>query len=322
MKLSIIIVSWNVKDDLLCCLQSIKENSASESFEIIVVDNGSSDGTVDAIKENFPGVIVIANSENRSFSAANNQAIKIAKGQYLFLLNPDTIIHPQSLDNLIKVLDEKPTAGACGPRFIDTDGKTHSSVGYLPTFRSLLYGKTFFRSLGIFRSHYKKLTANKFNYDRQSEVEQLSGAALMVNRSVINEIGLMDENFFLYYEDVDLCLRIRKAGWKIVYVPDAVITHIGGKSTEQVSAKKKLFLYSSALLYFRKHRGKFPVFLFSLLFKSGVIIKEIIVISAASLSCVFFIISGNREKLTDSINKIKNSAVFLEKYSWKFIFLA
>jgi GT2 family glycosyltransferase len=320
MKLSIIIVSWNVKDDLLCCLQSIKENPASESFEIIVVDNGSGDGTVDAIGENFPGVIVIANSENRGFSAANNQAIKIAKGQYLFLLNPDTIIHPQSLDNLIKVLDEKPTAGACGPSFIDTDGTPHSSVGYLPTFRSLLYGKTFFRSLGIFRSHYKKLAATKFNYDRQSEVEQLSGAALMVNRSVMNEIGLMDENFFLYYEDVDLCLRIRKAGWKIIYSPDSVITHIGGRSSMQVSAKKRIMLYSSLFTYLRKHCGEFATGMFSLVFKPAVIIKDILSVFSGLIVYVFSVLTFNRKRQAKSLAKVINSAVFLIRYSWRFLF--
>jgi len=190
MKLSIIIISWNVEEALVNCLRSLEENQPCYEFEVIVVDNESTDGTVETIRKDFPEVVMIVNSENIGFSAANNQAIRIAKGRYLLLLNPDTIVHSQSLDNLVKVLDESPTAGACGPRIIDTDGKTCPSVGYVPTFRSVLYRKTIFRSLGIFRGHYKKLTANALDYDKQTDVEQLSGAALMVRRSVMNEIGL------------------------------------------------------------------------------------------------------------------------------------
>ena len=320
MNLSVIIVSWNVKDDLPACLMSLYENRPQADFETIVVDNASTDGTVDLLKEQFADVILIANTENRGFAAANNQAIRIAKGQYLFLLNPDTIVHPQSLDNLITVLDEKPTAGACGPRLIDADGTTHPSVGYVPTFRSLLYSKTFFRSFGIFRSHYKKVTANKLNYDKRSEVEQLSGAALMVRRSVFDEIGLMDEGFFLYYEDADLCLRIRKAGWKIVYVPEAVITHIGGTSSEQIPIGKYIMLYKSLFVYLRKHRGRFLTALFSVIFKPGVIIKDILSIFSGTIVFIISILLLNRKKMSKSLAKIKRSAVFLVVYCWQFLF--
>jgi hypothetical protein len=296
------------------------ENRPQADFETIVVDNASTDGTVDLLKKQFADVILIANTENRGFAAANNQAIKIAKGRYLFLLNPDTIVRPQSLDNLIKVLDEKPTAGVCGPRLIDADGTTHPSVGYVPTFRSLLYGKTFFRSLGIFRSHYKKVTANKLNYDRQSEVEQLSGAALMVRRSVMQQIGLMDESFFMYYEDVDLCLQIRKAGWQIVYTPTSIITHIGSRSSMQVSAKKRIMLYSSLFAYLRKCRGEFATGMFSLVFKPAVIIKDVLSVFAGLIVYIFSVLTFNRKRQAKSLAKVSKAAVFLGRYSWQFLF--
>jgi GT2 family glycosyltransferase len=320
MKLSIIIVSWNVKDDLLVCLRSLYENRPQADFETIVVDNASTDGTVDLLKKQFADLILIANTENRGFAAANNQAIKIAKGRYLFLLNPDIITHPQSLDNLIKVLDENPTAGACGPRIIDADGTTHPSVGYVPTFRSLLYGKTFFRSLGIFRSHYKKLTANDFDCDKQADVEQLSGAALMVRRSVIQQIGMMDENFFLYYEDADLCLRIREAGWKILYVPEAVVTHIGGVSSDQIPLAKYIMLYKSLFVYLRKYRGRLATALFGVVFKPGVIIRNILNIFSGTVVLIISILLFNRKRMLKSLTKIKRSAAFLAGYSWRFLF--
>ena len=320
MKLTIIIVSWNVKDDLVNCLRSIEEHQPSVPFEIIVVDNASSDRTVETVKKNFPNVTVIANSENKGFAAANNQAIKIAKGQYLLLLNPDTIVHKNTLDSLIKVLDENPQAAACGPKILDANGEYCPSIGYIPTFRSLLYHWTFLRYLGIFRNHYKQLKRTHLSYDNIADVEQLSGSVLLLRRPVMKEIGLFDENFFMYYEDVDLCLRIRNAGWKIIFVPDAVITHIGGKSTEQVSEKKKFFLYSSALIFFRKHRGKFPTFLFSVVFKSGTIIKEIIIILSAIFVGLFYYFSDNRIKQKDIFEKAKKSAEFLHRYSLKFLF--
>ena len=320
LKLSIIIVSWNVKADIFRCLDSIKENRPREEFEIIVVDNASTDGSVDTIKSDFPDVKIIANNENVGFSAANNQAIRIAKGQYIFLLNPDTIIYPKSLDTLIIFLNEHPDVGACGPKFLGSDGQAHFSVGYIPTFRALLYGRTFLRSLGIFRRSQKKLTARNFNFEKTTDVDQLSGAALMIRSSVLEEIGLMDESFFMYYEDVDLCLRIRKAGFRIVYVPDSVIMHIGGRSSDQISSRRKIMLYRSLFIYFRKHRGKFATWIFALIFKPGVIIDHILNILSGIVSYLIFTLSFDRRRRLKSQNKIRNSASFLGKYSLKFLF--
>ena len=320
MKLSIIIVSWNVKEDLGNLLKSIEENKPREEFEIIVVDNASTDGSVDTIKKDFHDVKIIANSRNCGFSAANNQAIRIAKGKYVFLLNPDTIVYPSSLDTLITFLEDHADVGACGPKFLGSDGQVHFSVGYVPTFRSLLYGRTFLRSLGIFRRSHKELTARNFDFEKSGDVDQLSGAALMIRRSVMEEIGLMDESFFMYYEDVDLCLRIRKAGWRIVYLPESVITHIGGKSSDQVSARRRIMLYRSLFVYFRKHRGRFATGLFGLIFKPGVIIDQILNVFSGIIAYLIFTLSFDRRRRLKSQNKIRNSASFLGKCSWKFLF--
>jgi len=320
MKLSVIIVSWNVRDDVLACLESLYKNPPSRASEIIVVDNASTDGTVDAVKRDFPEVVTVTNSENRGFAAANNQGIEKSRGEYILFLNPDTIVHPNSLDVLVNLMDDNKDAGACGPKLLDSDGTTCLSVGWVPTFRAVLYGKTVFRPLGIFRGHYKKLRTDDFNYDKQTDVEQLSGAALMVRLSVIEEVGPMDESFFMYYEDADLCLRIRKAGWRIVYVPESVITHIGGKSSAQVSAKKRIMVYSSLLTYFRKHRGRFATGLFAFVFKPGVIVRDILNIFSGTISFIIFVLLFDQRKRLKSSEKIKNSIMFLGKYSSQFLF--
>jgi len=320
MKLSVTIVSWNVKEELVNCLRSIEANRPGCEFEIIVADNASTDGTIEAVRKDFPQVRLIINKNNRGFSAASNQAIKIAKGEYLFLLNPDTVVHRYSLDNLVEVLDKNPDVGACGPKLIDEDSITYRSVGYIPTFRSILYAKTFFRMLGIFRGHYKKLTADNLDYNRQTDAEQLSGSALMVRRSVMEEIGLWDESFFMYYEDVDLCLRIRKAGRRITYVGESVITHLGGKSSSQISAEKRIMLYRSLFIYLRKHKGKSKTRLFGLIFKPGVIIRDMLNIFSNIVTYITSAVLFDRQKTSKSLTKIKNSAIFLSRYSWQFLF--
>jgi hypothetical protein len=320
MKLSIIIVNWNVRDELLQCLRSIEEQRPRGEYEIIIVDNASTDGTIEAVRKDFPKVTLIINKNNRGFSAASNQAIKIAKGQYLFLLNPDTVVHKDSLDNLIRVLDENPDIGACGPKLIDENNIPYRPEGYVPTFHSIFYAKTFFRMLGIFRGHYKKLTADNLDYNRQTDVEQLSGSALMVRRSVMEEIGLWDESFFMYYEDVDLCLRIRKAGWRITYVGESVITHFGGKSSVQISVEKRIMLYRSLFIYLRKHKGRLATALFSLIFKPAVIIKDILNLITSFTTYIFSVLIFDRNRQVKSLAKVTNSALFLAKYSLQFLF--
>lgn len=319
-KLSIIIVSWNVEKYLVNCLSSIEKNRPSVEYEIIVVDNASTDGIVDRIRRDFPNVCLVENISNIGFAAANNQGIEMAKGQYLFLLNPDTIVHPDAMDSLTKYLDEHEDVGACGPKLVREDGSLYILNGSDPTVRSLLYGKTIFRSLGIFRGHYKKLKNRKYDFNKQTQFDQLSGSAIMVRKSVITEIGMMDENFFLYFEDVDLCVRLRKAGWKLVYVPDAVITHIGGRSSVHVSAKKQMMLLDSLFVYFRKHHGRFVSRCFSLIFKPSVIIKEIVNFFSGLAGFGGAFLIGNGTLHLKSAAKIKKSMDFLKNYTWQLLF--
>jgi len=320
MELSIIIVSWNVRDDLVRCLRSIEENRPRAEFEIIVVDNASSDGTVESIKRDFPKVTIIANNENRGFAAANNQGIKKARGRYLLFLNPDTIVHPLSLDVLMNFMDGNSNAGACGPKLLNRDGTTQPSTRRFPTFRGALYRHTVLRFLGIFRSEYEKLLMKDFNYDGQADVDQLSGAALMVRRPVINEVGIMDENFFMFYEEVDLCYRLKQAGWRSVFIPEAVITHLSGRSAEDIPVKIRIMKLTSMLKFFRKHRGKLITGLFSCVFKPAVILGNICNIAIGSVTYIFAAITLNKRIRAKNAAKVKNSAILAGKYSWQLLF--
>jgi len=320
MKLSIIIVSWNVREDLIRCIQSIRENSPCEEFEVIVVDNASSDGTVAHIKQDFPDVTIIANKENRGFAAANNQGIKKARGQYLFFLNPDTIVHPLSLDVLMNFMDGNSDAGACGPKLLNDDGTTQPSVRRFPTFRGALYRHTVFRFLGIFRSEYKKWLMKDFNYDREMDVDEVTGAALMVRRSVIDRIGGMDESFFMYYEEVDLCYRIKQSGWRTVFVPDAVVTHLGGRSASQISVMSRILMLTSLLIFFRKYRGKLATGFFSCVFKPAIILRDVCNVAIGAVTFIFATVASNNGKREKAAAKVKNSVILLRKYSWRLLF--
>ena len=313
MKLSIIIVSWNVVEDLSNCLKSIGENPLSGEFEIIVVDNASTDGTVDVIKSDFPEVKIIANNENLGFAAGNNRGISEASGAYVLLLNPDTIIHPRSLDGLIGFMDDNADVGLCGPKLLNGDGSIQRSARRYPSFRGALHRHTAFKSLGVFKGEYKKWLMKDFGQDEQKDVEQLMGAALIIRKSVLDKVGGMDERFFMYYEEVDLCYRIKQAGWRVVFLPGASITHLGGRSSEQVPVEKQLMAMTSLLKFFRKHRGKFITVIFCFIFKAAMAIGNIITIVVNAIIYLFALLTINRNRKCRSAKKIENSIKLLYK---------
>ncbi len=314
MKLSIIIVSWNVREDLLTCLRSIKENKPSCTFEVIIIDNASIDDTVDMAQKHFSEMKLIINHDNRGFAAANNQGLKISQGEYLLLLNPDTILHPKSLDILVRFLDSNEDVGACGPKLLNADGSTQSSVRCFPSFRGALHRHTAFKFVGIFKGEYRKWLMYDFKNDKQRDVDQVMGAALMVRRSVTEQVGVMDERFFIYYEEVDLCYRIKQAGWRILYIPQAVITHLGGSSSAQIPVSKRIMAMTSLLKFFRKHRGKFVTWLFSCIFKPAVILRDLINIAFEAIKYIFATVTLNKKNRKKSAEKISNSAIFLWRY--------
>jgi len=320
MKLSIIIVSWNVKNDLIRCLQSLYENQPSSDFEVTVVDNASADGTIDEIRKNFENVFLISNDKNCGFAAANNQGIERSQGEYVLLLNPDTIIHPKSLDVLVKFMDDNKDVGACGPKLLNADGTTQRSARRFPTFRAALYRHTILNLFGLFRRQYSRWLMRDFDYDTQAEVCQLMGAALLTRQSVIDQVGLMDENFFMYYEEVDLCFRIKQAGWRIVFIPEAVITHLGGQSAAQIPVAKRIMMLASLFAFFRKHRGRFRTELFGVIFKPLVLLIYFYYLCRDSIKYIFAFLLFNRGRRVRCARTLRNWVLFLGKYSWQLLF--
>jgi GT2 family glycosyltransferase len=322
MKLSILIVSWNVRRDVVNCLRSIAENPPRDKFEVFLIDNASTDGTVETVRREFPGVTVLRNEENRGFAAANNRGLALAHGEYLLLLNPDTLVHPHALDTLGAFLDAHPEVGACGPRLVNDDGSIQPSARGFLSFRASLYHHTILRHLGVFRRQYRQWLMTDFLYDRQIDADQLMGAALLLRRSALDQVGRMDERFFMYHEEVDLCHRLQQAGWRIVFVPEATITHLGGQSARQVPVAARIMMLDSLLGYFRKHRGKVATFFFECMFKPGVLAKWISDLVAGALLYLISWLTFDRAQRGKAAAKVRDSVILLARHSWWLLFKA
>jgi N-acetylglucosaminyl-diphospho-decaprenol L-rhamnosyltransferase len=321
-KLSILVVAWNVRKQLTDCLRSIERYPPAAAFEVIVVDNDSVDGTAEAVRGDFPWVTVLANEQNCGFAAANNRAVAHAQGEYLLLLNPDTLVHPGGLDVLCEFLDRNGDVAVCGPRLLNENGTIQPSVRGVPSFRAVFYRYTIFRHVFLFRRQHREWLRSGFPYDRQADADQLMGAALMLRRAALNQVGLLDERFFLYYEEVDLCHRLRRAGWRAVFVPDATITHLGGQSSRQVPVAARIMMLESLLGYFRKHRGKIATGLFTCLFKPGVLAKWLCDLVVAAILYVISWLTFDRARRRKSAATIKNTALLLVRHSWWLLFRA
>ena len=221
MKLSIIIVSWNVGDLLNQCLSSIFKQLQNINFEVFVVDNASQDNSVELVSQQFSQVKLIINKNNAGFARANNQAIKQSCGEYILLLNPDTQLIDSSLIDLIKFVEQKKDAAIVGPKLLYPDKSTQASVRRLPSFWDqffiLLKLHNFFPYLGPL----KKYHMLDFAYDKVSEVDQTMGAAMLIRREVFDKVGLFDEKFWAIFEEVDFCQRAKAAGFKIYFNPIA-----------------------------------------------------------------------------------------------------
>ena len=259
MKLSIVIVNYNVKYFLAQCLNSVKLSIEKLPYnvEVFVVDNHSVDGSVDFIKECFPWVKLIENKENLGFSKANNQAIRQATGEYILLLNPDTVIEQDTLIKVIEYMDSCPEVGGLGVRMIDGKGNfLPESKRGLPTPRV-----AFFKITGLSRLFPKSKFFNQYHLGfldehQIHEVDILSGAFMLLRKKVLDEIGLLDETFFMYGEDIDLSYRIIKAGYKNVYFPYTTIIHYKGESTKKGSINYVRMFYSAMALFAKKHFEK------------------------------------------------------------------
>jgi hypothetical protein len=254
--LSIIIVSWNSEKDISACLSSIEKAKQNLNAEVFVVDNSSSDGTVGIVESNFHGVNMIKNSNNAGFAKANNQAISISKGEYVLILNPDTILNENSLTDSIEYMKQNSEIGVLGCAIHNPDGSQQFSVRKFPTLVSqilvLCKLHNFFPNLWPI----KKYFALNFDYTKDQVVDQVMGAFMLISRSCLNKVGLLDENFWIWFEDVDYCKRVKNAGLQVVYSPKMSIIHNQSQSFARLFAVKEQKIFNKSLLYYmKKHNG-------------------------------------------------------------------
>ena len=254
MKLSVIIVNYNVKYFLEQVLHSVRRASEGLAVEVFVVDNNSVDDSVAMVRDKFPEVHLIANKENTGFSVANNQAIRISKGEYILLLNPDTVVEEATFSKVINFMDKHPEAGGLGVKMIDGSGEflPESKRGFPSPWVA------FCKTTGLSKFFPKSPTFNRYHLgyldeDETHEIEVLAGAFMMMRKSVLDEIGLLDETFFMYGEDIDLSYRIVKGGYKNYYFADTTIIHYKGESTKKGSLNYVRTFYNAMIIFAKKH---------------------------------------------------------------------
>ena len=259
--LSIIIVNYNTEDLLKNCLNSIKL-----ACEIIIVDNGSTDGSVEEIKN--LKLKIILNKTNLGFAKANNQGIKIAQGEYILLLNSDTVVKKGALGAMIKFLDDNPESAVVGPKLLNKDGTSQPSAGRFPSLSVV--------TVMLFREHFGGSRFVRASYDKIREVDWVMGAALMVKKNVFKKTGLLDENIFMYMEEVEWCCRIKKAGFKVYFYPQAEIFHLGQGSSQTGRKEPILNIYKGLIYFYQKHKSNSEQVILKILLKTKAILSYIL----------------------------------------------
>ncbi|MHB0989101.1 MAG: glycosyltransferase family 2 protein [Bellilinea sp.] len=272
MDLSVCIVSFNTRALLRDCLNSLFSSITRYSYEVIITDNGSSDGSQEMLAAEFPRVQVIRNDTNQGYTRPMNQALQAGKGRYLMQLNPDTLLHAGLIDTLVDYMDASPQVGICTPKVLNSDGtlqkqcrrsaaRPWDAISYILGLSRLFPGSRFF---GRYLMEY-------LPDDQIAEVEAVSGSCMLIRRAVIEQIGYLDEQFFAYQEDAEFCFRARKAGWKIFFVPQAQVTHYGGQGGSRVVPYRGIYAWHhSFYLYYRKHLAREYFFLINGLVYLGI----------------------------------------------------
>lgn len=251
MKLSIVIVSYNVCSYLEQCLQSVQIALEGIDGEVFVVDNHSDDDSVEVVRNRYPWVRLITNRENQGFARANNIAISLSEAEYVLLLNPDTVTEPDTLRKVLQFMDEHPKAGGAGVMMHQEDGtKAPESRRALPT-----PWVACLKMLGFTKRYYM----SHLSWDKPARIEVISGAFCLLRRKALDEVGLLDEDFFMYGEDIDLSYRLLKGGWENWYVPASII-HYKGRSTRKTDYRYVHVFYQAMLIFFRKHYSHLSLF--------------------------------------------------------------
>ncbi len=260
MDLSVVVLNWNAGEDLRRCLQSLTPLPSEIEMEVMVVDNASSDLSRAMVAKEFPSVRLMVNKTNLGFCAGNNAALPYVNGRWVLFLNPDTIVHSDAPAVMVQYGDARPDVGIIGPKLINPDDSLQYSCRHFPDLAAGFFRKTPLGRLFPKNRYAANYIMSDWDHCSAREVDWLSGAALMVRRCLLDEIGAFDEDYYMFCEDVDLCYRVWKSGWKVVYLPEAVITHRIGRSTDQVPVRSTYLFHRSMYLFYRKHyRSKTPI---------------------------------------------------------------
>lgn len=254
MDLSITICSWNAQDDLRICLQSLETVREEVTFEVIVVENNSEDGSGPMVAQEFPWVHLMQKYENLGFCRGHNLALESIQGRHWFCLNSDTIVHPGALRVLVETLDQDPKIAIVGPKLLNPDGSLQFSVRRFPNPLAALFRNTLFGKLWPNNPFTKDYLMKDFAHDRVTEADWVSGAAFVMSGKALQDIGNFDQEYIMFCEDVDLCYRAGKAGYKVVYQPSALVTHAIGRSTDKAPNRMIGRFHRSMFRFFMKNQ--------------------------------------------------------------------
>ena len=251
--IAVIIVNWNAREDLRRCLESLyTEPKPQVAYEVWVVDNASEDGSAGMVAAEFPQVQLIVNTDNAGFSKANNQAIAQTGSRYVFLLNSDAFIHPGALEQLVAYADAHPQAGIVGPKVLNVNGSVQFSCRRFPSLGAGFFRNTYLGRLFPHNKFARDYLMVSFDHAEDRAVDWVSGCAMLIRRDLLQKIGVLDERFYMYCEDVDLCQRAWEGGWEVIYAPQAVVTHAIGRSSDKNADQMIIEFHRSWYEYDRK----------------------------------------------------------------------
>jgi len=255
-EVSIIIVNWNTQDILRNCLQSIYEQAGGVHFEVIVIDNASTDGSAEMVMTKFPQVVLIENSGNRGFATANNQGLAIAGGRYVLLLNSDTVVLDSAISKIVSFADAHPEAAVVGCRVLNPNKTLQPTCFMFPSILNMLLSSTYLYKLFPKSRFFGRERMTWWDRNDIREVDVVTGCFMLVRQKAIEQVGIMDERFFIYGEETDWCCRFKKAGWAVMFTPSAEIIHFGGASTARMGNNMTLQLRGGILQFIVKHHSR------------------------------------------------------------------
>ncbi len=271
--LSIIIVNWNAQELLTRCLRGVQSTAQHISYEIIVIDNASTDGSVAMVRHDFPDVLLIENTENVGFAGANNQGMQIAQGRYSLLLNSDAFVEDHTLDTMVAFMDAHPEAGMSACKLLYEDRRLQPSCYTFPTLKTEFYTALQLDKLFPQSPEFGGFLMTFWDFNDVRDVEVVMGAFMLVRREAVAQVGMMDDSYFMYSEEVDWCYRFKKAGWKILYNPAVQTVHLWGGSSQQVRVEMFLQMHRSKIEFFRKNYGGLSSLLLKCIMGFGALLR-------------------------------------------------